>query len=102
MGSYKSHGQASKNAPVWPANQPFYDVQGQAPWLLDATNPVFAGFQQLQRERPDLFEALHSKPTEDEPPRPGARKILQWEMNVVRPLKELCSLSVFQQRSLTS
>lgn len=72
-------------APVWPVNRPLYDVQDQAPWLLDATNPVFETYKQLRADHPELFEAVYRNPPHyDDPPRPGAAKILEWEITAVR------------------
>lgn len=75
--------QMTESAPVWPVNRPLYDVQEQAPWLLDATNPVFETYRQLKEDNPELFEAAYASPIEDIPPRPGAAKILEWEISVV-------------------
>lgn len=76
--------QAGQQAPIWPTNVPVYDLQTQAPFLFEKSNPVFEGYKNLRQENPERFaELLQSETVELPPPREGASKILQWEVNLV-------------------
>ena len=77
--------QEGKDAPVWPSNVPIYDLQTQAPFLFDRFNPVFDDFNAMRERDPEAFGQLllRCRTPEYPPPREGASKILQWEVNLV-------------------
>ena len=72
---------------------PFMTLQTQAPFLFEQFNPVFEAYKKLREEEPEEFrKLLKSQTSELPPPREGASKILQWEVNVVCQLKPVDSL----------